>query len=116
MATPLVHLVTLGSDRGLAAADAARLLAVMAVFGLPGRIAFGRIADRIGSLQAYFIASLGQTLLAFLFPYAATRIELYVLYALFGLIFSGAMTSFILCAREYAPAGAIGRSIGVVMF
>ena len=39
-----------------------------------------------------------------------------MLSALFGLVFSGAMTSFLSCAREYAPAGKTGLSIGVVMF
>ena len=34
----------------------------------------------------------------------------------FGLVFSGAMTAFILCAREYAPAHRTGLSIGLVMF
>lgn len=116
MATPLVHVVTLGSDLGLAGRDAAGLLAVMMVAGMVGRIVFGRLADRIGSLRTYMIASLGQTLLAFLFPYAAAGAQLYVLSALFGMVFSGAMTSFIVCAREYAPAGSTGRSIGIVMF
>jgi MFS family permease len=116
MATPMVHVVALGSDLGLAGRDAAGLLAVMMICGLVGRIAFGPIADRYGSLQAYIAASLGQTLLAFLFPYAATRVELYALSALFGLVFSGAMTSFIMCAREYAPAGRTGLAIGAVMF
>jgi MFS family permease len=116
MATPLVHVVTLGSDRGLAGREAAGLLAVMMVSGMAGRIAFGRIADRAGSLPTYIAASAGQTLLAFLFPYAASGAQLYALSALFGLVFSGAMTSFLLCAREYAPAGATGLSIGVVMF
>jgi MFS family permease len=45
-----------------------------------------------------------------------TRAELHVLSALFGLVFSGAMTAFILCAREYSPAGRTGLSIGTVMF
>jgi MFS family permease len=116
MATPLVHVVTLGSDRGLPGRDAAGLLAVMMVAGMAGRIVFGRIADRIGSLRAYIAASLGQTLLAFLFPYASTPLALYLLAAVFGLIFSGAMTSFLVCAREYAPAGSTGLAIGVVMF
>ena len=116
MATPLVHVVTLGSDRGLAGREAAGLLAVMMVAGMAGRIAFGRIADRAGSLPTYLAASAGQTLLAFLFPYAGSAVQLYALSALFGLVFSGAMTSFLLCAREYAPAGKTGLSIGVVMF
>jgi MFS family permease len=116
MATPMVHVVALGTDIGLGGRDAAGLLAVMMACGLVGRIGFGPIADRYGALQAYIAASLGQTLLAFLFPFAATRVELYALSALFGLVFSGAMTSFITCAREYAPAGRTGLSIGVVMF
>jgi MFS family permease len=116
MGTPLVHVVTLGSDRGLASGDAAGLLAVMMIFGMAGRIAFGRIADRLGSLQTYLVASAGQTALAFLFPYAGSGAQLYALSALFGLVFSGVMTSFLTCAREYAPAGTTGRSIGIVMF
>jgi MFS family permease len=116
MATPLVHVVTLGSDRGLAGRDAAGLLAVLMVAGMAGRILFGRLADRVGSLNTYITASAGQTALAFLFPYAAGGAQLYVLSALFGLVFSGAMTSFLTCAREYAPAGRTGLSIGVVMF
>jgi MFS family permease len=116
MATPLVHVVTLGSDRGLAGTGAAGLLAVMMVAGMAGRVAFGRVSDRLGSLPTYIAASAGQTLLAFLFPYAGGGAQLYVLSALFGLVFSGAMTSFLSCAREYAPAGRTGLAIGVVMF
>jgi MFS family permease len=116
MGTPLVHVVTLGSDGGLGGREAAGLLAVMMVAGMAGRVGFGRLSDRYGSLQTYIAASAGQTALAFLFPYAASGAQLYVLSALFGLVFSGAMTSFLSCAREYAPAGKTGLSLGVVMF
>lgn len=116
MGTPLVHAVTLGSDLGLGGREAAGLLAVMMVAGMVGRIGFGRLADRAGSLRTYIAASTGQTALAFLFPYAASGAQLYVLSALFGLVFSGAMTSFLSCAREYSPVGKTGLSIGVVMF
>ena len=116
MGTPLVHVVTLGSDRGLGGREAAGLLAVMMVAGMAGRVGFGRLSDRFGSLRTYIAASAGQTALAFVFPYAGTGVQLYVLSALFGLVFSGAMTSFLSCAREYAPAGKTGLSLGVVMF
>jgi MFS family permease len=116
MGTPLVHVVALGSDRGLAGGDAAGLLAVLMICGMAGRVVFGRVADRFGSLNAYIAASAGQTALAFLFPYASSAAQLYLLSAAFGLAFSGVMTSFLTCARQYAPAGATGRSIGIVMF
>jgi MFS family permease len=115
MATPIVHVASLGSDLGLSGRDAAGLLTVMMLVAMAGRVAFGRVADRIGSLRGYFAASLGQTLVALLFPYAGGRLELYALAALFGLVYSGAQVGFILCAREYAPVGATARSIGLVM-
>jgi MFS family permease len=92
------------------------LLTTAMVFGMLGRIAFGRLADRFGNLQAYIGASVGQTALVFLFPLMQSRLELYLLSAAFGLVFSGAMTAFILCAREYAPPGRQGLSIGTVSF
>jgi MFS family permease len=116
MATPIMHVVALGSDLGLGGRASAGLLATMMVAGIVGRIAFGSVADRLGSLQSYIVASLGQTSLAFLFPYAASAAALYTLSAVFGLVFSGAMSSLIACGREYSPPGRTGLSIGVVMF
>ena len=116
MATPIMHVVALGSDLGLGGRASAGLLATMMVAGIVGRIAFGSVADRLGSLQSYIVASVGQTSLAFLFPYAASTAALYTLSAVFGLVFSGAMSSLIACGREYSPPGRTGLSIGVVMF
>ncbi len=116
MATPIMHVVALGSDLGLGGRASAGLLATMMVAGIVGRIAFGSVADRLGSLQSYIAASVGQTSLAFLFPYAGSAAALYTLSAVFGLVFSGAMSSLIACGREYSPPGRTGLSIGVVMF
>ncbi|MBX3607627.1 MAG: MFS transporter [Piscinibacter sp.] len=116
MATPIVHVAALGADAGLGGRAAAGLLAVMMVSGMAGRLVFGRLADRFGSLPSYLVASGGQTALAVLFPLMPDGASLYLLSAAFGLVFSGAMTAFILCAREYAPAHRVGLSIGLVMF
>jgi MFS family permease len=116
MATPIVHVAALGSDLGLGGRESAGLLATMMLCGMAGRLAFGRLADRVGNLQSYIVASGGQTALAVLFPLMQTRTELYLLSAAFGLVFSGAMTAFILCAREYSPPQRTGLSIGIVMF
>ena len=116
MATPIMHVAALGSDRGLGARESAGLLGVMFGAGIIGRIVFGAVADRFGSLQSYIVASAGQTALAVLFPYAGTLAQLYALSTIFGLVFSGSMSSLIACGREYSPAGRTGLSIGVVMF
>jgi MFS family permease len=116
MGTPIVHVAALGADRGLLQQEAAGLLTVMMLCGMAGRIGFGKIADRFGNLKAYMGASAGQTALAFLFPLMTGKTGLYLLACLFGLVFSGAMTAFILCAREYADPRRSGLVIGTVMF
>ena len=116
MATPIVHIVALGSDFGLGPREAAGLLTVMMVFGVAGRLATGRIADRIGNLRAYVTASLAQTVLAMWFPYLHTLGGLYVLAAVFGFGYAGVMTALILCAREFSPQRNTGLSIGLVAF
>jgi MFS family permease len=88
----------------------------MMLCGMAGRIGFGKLADRFGNLKAYIGASAGQTALAFLFPLMTGETGLYLLAGLFGLVFSGAMTAFILCAREYADPRRSGLVIGTVMF
>jgi len=116
MATPIVHVVSLGSDLGFGPREAAGLLTVMMIFGVAGRIATGRIADRIGNLRAYVLTSLAQTSLALWFPYVHTLAGMYALAALFGLGYAGVMTALILCAREYSPPRNTGLSIGLVAF
>jgi MFS family permease len=116
MATPIMHVAALGSDRGLDPTQAAGLLSVMMVFGMFGRVGFGRIADRFGNLWAYVVASFAQTSLAFLFPLVTGATALFALASVFGLFYSGAMTAFILCAREFSPPGRTALAIGCVMF
>lgn len=116
MGTPIVHVAALGADRGLLQREAAGLLTVMMLCGMVGRIGFGKLADRFGNLKAYMGASAGQSALALLFPLMTGKTGLYLLSGLFGLVFSGAMTAFILCAREYADIRRSGLVIGIVMF
>jgi MFS family permease len=116
MATPIVHVVALGSDAGLGPRESAGLLTVMMLFGVAGRILTGVMADRIGNLRAYVIVSLAQTALALWFPHVHTLAGLYALSALFGLWYAGVMTALILCAREFAPPRFSGLSIGLVAF
>lgn len=116
MATPIVHVVALGSDVGLGPREAAGLLTVMMIFGVAGRIVTGRVADRIGNLRAYVTVSLAQTALALWFPQVHTLAGLYALAALFGLGYAGVMTALLLCAREFSPPKNTGLSIGLVAF
>ena len=116
MATPIVHVVSLGSDYGLQPREAAGLLTAMMLFGIVGRIGTGRAADRFGNLQIYVVVSLAQTVLALWFPQVHTLAGLYLLAAVFGLGYAGVMPALVLCAREFAPPRHTGLSMGLVSF
>jgi MFS family permease len=65
MSVPLMHLVPLIQICGISAPEAGSVLFVMLIAGILGRIAFGKLADTIGAISAYMIASLWQTTLVF---------------------------------------------------
>ena len=93
MSIPIVHTVAMLTDRGIPYAEAARIFVVIMGSGVLGRILLGRLTDRLGGLRSYFLASALQTALVFWFIRVESLPLLYVLSALFGLGFSGVMTS-----------------------
>jgi MFS family permease len=114
MAVPIIHLVPLGTDMKLTPETATSLLFVMMVAGTFGRLFFGSLADRIGALYAYFIASAAQTAVVFWFTQTTSLPLLYALSIMFGFGFSGVMTSLIVCAREAAPLRITGFAVASV--
>ncbi len=114
MATPLVHVVALASDRGLDPENAARVLLLIMVAGVFGRVCFGRLSDRTGGLPAYMIASAVQTAVVFWFTRLASPYAFYLLAVLFGFGFAAVMTCLIICAQGFAPATRSGISTAIV--
>jgi MFS family permease len=80
-----------------------------------GRVCCGLIADRIGPLKAYAIASSIQTVCVMAFPAVGDSISFMALSAVFGFGFAGNMTCLSLCVRQAVPANRFGGAIGVVM-
>jgi MFS family permease len=114
MAVPLVHLVPLGIGLGCTPQVAAGMLLSLMIAGVFGRLFFGWLADRIGGLPAYFIASLAQTSVVFLFVQTKDIATLFQLSVLFGFGFAGVMTCLLICAREAAPLRISGTAIAIV--
>lgn len=114
MAAPMVHLVSLGLDIGFDPETAASLLLVMMVSGTFGRIFFGLLADRIGGLHAYFLASFGQTATVFWFTQTDVLAALYTNALVFGFASAGVMTCLIICGREAAPLRLVGMGTAIV--
>jgi predicted MFS family arabinose efflux permease len=115
MSVPIVHTVAMLTDRGMAYPDAVRVFLVIMGSGVFGRVLLGRVTDYLGGLRSYFLASLLQTVLVFWF----TRVEwmplLYLLSAIFGIGFSGVMTSVWVCIRELVEPRVVATSLAVVV-
>ena len=114
MAVPLVHLVPLGIGLGCTPQMAAGMLLALMISGVFGRLFFGWLADRIGGLPAYFIASLAQTSVVFFFVQTRDIATLFQLSVLFGFGFAGVMTCLLICAREAAPLRMSGTAMAIV--
>jgi MFS family permease len=114
MAVPLVHLVPLGIDVGCSPQTAAGLLLSLMTAGVFGRLFFGWLADRIGGLSSYGIASLAQTSVVFWFTQTKDIATLFQLSVLFGFGFAGVMTCLLICAREAAPLRMSATAMAVV--
>ena len=114
MATPLIHAPALASDRGLSPENAARVLLIMLISGALGRVAFGRLADKIGGLHSYMAASLWQTVLVYPFVLVSTPMGFYTMAAVYGFGYAGVMTSLINSALAFSPKAHAGFATAVV--
>jgi MFS family permease len=113
MSVPIVHVVSLVSDRGFGPEQAASVLLVLMVAGTLGRVLGGKVADMVGALQAYMMMSFAQTALVLWFPYIPGLSGTYVLAALFGIAYSGVMAGLLICMRAMVPARLAGRAMGI---
>jgi MFS family permease len=115
MGVPLVHLVSfVGALCGSPELGATSLLVAM-LAATVGRVCFGAIADRIGNLPSYALASAIQTGCVLAYPLLGDSASLLTLSAVFGFGFAGNMTCLILCVRETVAASRFGGAIGTVM-
>lgn len=115
MSVPLMHLVPLIQDRGFSPEEAGSVLFLMLVVAIVGRIAFGKLADMVGALPAYLIASLWQTTLVFVFLQFSSLSSFYVFAAIYGFGYAGVMTGILVCVRVLTPVSRRASSLGVVM-
>lgn len=116
MSVPIVHVVALTSDRGIDPSLAATVLSVLMIAGISGRILGGKLADMVGPVQAWMIASLGQTALVMLFPFTETLWLTYVLAVVFGLFYSADMSTILVAGRMLMPARIAAQAMAVVVF
>lgn len=115
MAVPLMHLVPLVQDAGYGASEAGSVLFTMLVVAVAGRVAFGKLADMIGPLQSWIVASLWQTVMVYSFTQIDTLYGFYFYAAIFGFGYAGVMTSVLASTAKLTAPGRAGSSMGIIM-
>ncbi len=115
MSLPLMHLVPLVQDRGFPLEDAGSVIFVMLIAAIIGRIAFGKLADMIGALRAYWIASAWQTVLVFGFIQIETLDTFYIFAIIYGFGYAGVMIGILVCMRILTPFSRRASALGLVL-
>lgn len=115
MAVPLMHLVPLIQGTGIGAPEAGSVLFTMMMVAIAGRVAFGRLADLIGAIPTYLIASGWQTVLVLGFVFV-TKLDGFYIYAMiFGFGYAGVMTSIFVTVRTITAPARRASSMGIVL-
>jgi len=115
MSVPLMHLVPLIQDRGNSLEDAGSVVFLMLIVAIFGRVAFGKLADMIGAVRAYWIASCWQTLLVFVFVQIETLGAFYIFAVVYAFGYGGVMTGLLVCCRVYTPLSRRASALGIVI-
>ena len=115
MSVPLMHLIPLIQGCGYSAPEAGGVLFTMLISAILGRIAFGKLADMIGAIPAYMIASFWQTSLVFVFTQIQSLEMFYYFAPLYGFGYAGVMTGVLTTTRELTPASKRAASMGTIL-
>lgn len=114
MAMPMVHIVAYCTDLGYGSARGAEMLSLLLACSVVSRLAFGWLSDRIGGLMTILIGSSLQAVMLFFFMIVDSLAGLYIVSALFGLVFGGIVPAYALATRQLFPVRDAGWRIGVV--
>lgn len=114
MAVPLIHLVPYAQSCGIPLSDAGGIILVMLIAGICGRIAFGKLADMIGAIRAYWVASAWQTVLVVLFLQFQSLESLMVFAVVYGFGYGGVMTTILVSMQVLTPATRRASATGIV--
>lgn len=115
MSIPLMHLLPYLEACGIAPDDAGGVVFIMMVAAIGGRVAFGKLADIIGPVQAWLIASAWQTGLVFLFT-GISALPLFLVFApIYGFGYAGVMTGVLATLKALTPAAHRSTATGLVL-
>lgn len=109
----LLHGVNHMTDVGLSTTTASQVVAVMAIFGMIGKVANGVLADKVGAKWAMSGFLFLQAITIPLFLHAHEVPTFYMWAVFFGTGFGGPMPVYAMLFREYFGLRNIGAILGV---
>ncbi len=115
MAVPLMHLVPLIQGQGFTSPEAGSVVFTMMMVAIAGRVVFGKIADIIGAIPSYLLASGWQTLLVFGFVFLRRLDSFYIYAAIYGFGYAGVMTTLLVTARNHSAPARRASTMGTVL-
>ncbi len=116
MSMPLAQMVAYCSTLGYGTATGAKIASLLLICSGVSRLGFGLVSDRIGGLNTILIGASLQAAALSLFIFFDGQQQLYLISALFGLVFGGIVPAYGMAVRELFPARQAQTRTGVVYF
>ena len=114
MSVPLMHLAPLVQDVSGSAAGAGGVVFSMMLAAILGRLAFGKLADIIGAVPAYMVATAWMTVMVFGFVWLDTLSGFYVYSIIYGFGYAGVMTGVLVTINTLSPVNRRASGMGIV--
>jgi MFS family permease len=115
MAVPLMHLMPLMQSLCISSTDAGGIMFAMLVAAIAGRVAYGKLCDKIGAARSWFVASALQTVGVLAFTQFANLREFLLFSIVYGFAYAGVMTSILVTIRALTPARNKTTWMGIVL-
>lgn len=112
----LVHLVAYATDKGIPAVEAANSLALLGACSIIGKIAMGRVSDRIGGKAAMAISFFLQASATLLLIKVGGQLMIYAFAVLFGFSYGGVTPQQAKITGEIFGIASLGSILGVIVF
>lgn len=116
MSMPIAQMVAYCSTLGYGTAVGAEIGSLLLICSAISRLAFGIVSDRIGGLNTILIGSTMQCAALSLFIFFDQQDQLYLIAALFGLVFGGIVPAYGMTVRDLFPAKEAAKRTGYVYF
>jgi MFS family permease len=116
MSMPVAQMVAYCATLGYGTTVGAELASLLLICSGVSRLGFGLISDRIGGLNTILIGATMQAAALSLFIFFDGLDQLYLVSAIFGLVFGGIVPAYGLAVRELFPAREAQTKTGIIYF